>query len=141
MTFTSVVLPAPFAPTTDTISPRATSNDTSRSTLACPYCAPTASTLSKQELLAEIRLDHRGRLGGRWRRPLKDLLAVVQHDDHVRERHHGLHHVLDHQERDAARAEPPEPRHHPLDLGGRQPRHDLVEEDQLRLRGHGSGDF
>src|SRR2546422_11565534 len=56
MTLISVVLPAPFGPTTQTSSPAATSSDTSHSAVAAPYFA-TTFLISSMRLAQESRDD------------------------------------------------------------------------------------
>src|SRR5262245_44629984 len=86
ITLTRVDFPAPFAPTTETISPSSTSNETPSSTRACPYCAEIELTLSK--LVSQIGLDHaRISCRGLWR-AFENLFAVMQHDECVGQCHH-----------------------------------------------------
>src|SRR5260370_30911563 len=133
VTFTSVDFPAPFAPTTETISAASTSKETPSSTRARPYCAETDLTLSNHHLLAEIGLDPRRVLGGRMRDAFEYLLAVMQHDYRVRQGHDGLHHVLDHHQRRAVGANLPDQRDQFFDFGWCEPGHNLVEQQQLRF--------
>ena len=75
------------------------------------------------------------------RRALRDFLAVVQHDDAVRERHDRRHDVLDDQHGHALRLHLPDERDHALDLGGVEAAHDLVKQEQPRPRGERAGDL
>src|SRR2546422_2697893 len=135
MAMRSVLLPAALAPTTATISPRPTTNDTSQRTRISPYQAlsPTVSSC-KQILLAEVRLDHAGIAGHRRRRALGDLLAVVENQDAPRDPHDDGHDVLDHQERDAPGVQPAEELDHALDLGRIEAGEHLVEQEDPRGR-------
>jgi hypothetical protein len=68
--------------------------------------------------------------------------AVVQHDDVLRERHHGAHHVLDEQDREPLGAvELAEHLDHLVALGGPQAGHHLVEQQQLRPGGERARDL
>src|SRR6267142_7004525 len=101
----NVVLPAPFGPTTHTVSPSPTASETSISAGAAPYETRMRSSSSMR--FAQIRLDH-GRpahhLGGT---ALGDHAPVAQHHDTVGELHHGAHHVLDEHDARALRADVP----------------------------------
>src|SRR5213593_1920554 len=132
MAISSVLLPAALAPTTATICPEPTANDTSQRTRTSPYQAlrPTAS--SKQVLLAEIGLDDAGMASDRRRRTLGDLLAVVEDEDARRDLHDNSHDVLDHQQREAPGAEAAQELDHALDLGGIEAGEHLVEEKEPR---------
>src|SRR3972149_5677495 len=91
---TSVVLPAPFAPSSATISPGATRSDTRRRAWILPE-----ETLSSATLITlvdpQIGLDHL------WRRldlrgnALRDLPSEVEHHDPVGHLHDESHLVLD----------------------------------------------
>src|ERR1051326_1151319 len=82
-----VLLPAPFAPTSATISPSNTSSDTSHSTWTSPYATLTSRTASNGSgirlvslriALAELPLDDR-RVGRNFCRcALGDLFAVLE---------------------------------------------------------------
>src|SRR4051812_35802113 len=81
--FSSVDLPAPFAPSKQTSSPARTSSDTPRKASTAPYRVTTFRTSSTAlDVLSEIDR-HDGRIGLHFgRRALGDLLPVVQ-DDHT----------------------------------------------------------
>src|SRR5215475_902024 len=101
--FTSVLFPAAFAPTTETICPRATESEMPCSTLSCPYWTWRSATSSiaasaKEALLAEVGFDDPGIARDPIRPAFRDLLAVVQHDDAPRDRQDDGHHVLDDEE-------------------------------------------
>src|SRR5215470_9774055 len=100
----SVLLPAPLAPTSATASPARTSRVTPWSaTTPVPY-ATWASRISSSGrpvalgagtvAVAEIRRDHALVPRDLGREPLGQLLAAVEHDHPMRERHHHFHYVL-----------------------------------------------
>src|SRR5437773_9943522 len=93
----SVVLPAPFRPTSVTSSPSPTCSDTSRSAWASPYLAE-RSAISSAGLgmrLPEIRGNDRGILAYDGVAALGDHPALLQHDDLVGELGDHTHVVLD----------------------------------------------
>src|SRR6185436_15188858 len=90
----SVLLPAPLAPISATISPRFTSSDTSRSTGEAPYPLETRSSRSML-FHSEVGVDHRALAPHGIGRTLGELLAVMHHDDVLGEAHHEAHVVLD----------------------------------------------
>src|SRR5438128_8297050 len=98
----AVVLPAPLAPTSETIWPWPTRRLTSCSTRASPYATERFCTSSKRVGLAQVRLDHARVVDEALRGALGDDLAVVQHHDPRGEAHHGFQHVLDDQHAHAA---------------------------------------
>src|SRR3990172_9362809 len=134
MVLRSVLLPALFAPMSATVSLGRTSRLTSWSTGRGPYPALTRSTLSKVELLSQIRLDHlpvRRHFPGR---ALGELLPEVQRHDPVAEPHDDLHPVLHHHEGHALFGAEPKDQlselvRHPFG----EPGHELVEQDERRL--------
>jgi hypothetical protein len=83
--------------------------------------------------VAEIGLDHARVRGDRLRRALRDDAAFGQHEHLFGEAHHRLHHMLDHHDGDAARANRLDHRHHVAHLGRVEAREHLVEQQQLRL--------
>src|SRR5258707_6119927 len=91
-----VVLPAPFAPSSATISPSSTFSDSPCSATIGPYRAVTFRSSSRGiELPPEIRLDHvrvRAHLG---RRAFRELAPEVEDVHTVGDRHHEVHVVLD----------------------------------------------
>src|SRR5439155_4295272 len=157
--FRSVVFPAPFAPISATISPGHTASETPwRASTPAPYATSTPRTSRSAPsreadgigpvppsdagsavptvVLAEIGLDDRVVPDDRRRRALGDLLSVGEDDDPVGERHHDLHDVLDHAERQAELAvDPAHQLHRSRGLGGGEPRHGLVEQEQAGLGG------
>src|SRR5436305_2388783 len=89
----SVLLPAPFGPTTHTSSRAPMASDTSMIAGAAPYETRMRSTSSMR--FAQVRLHHL-RPAHHLRRPaFGDHPPVAQHDDAVGELHHRAHHVLD----------------------------------------------
>src|SRR6266542_1169057 len=89
-------------------------------------------------LFSEVGLDDAafGRdLAGRARR---DLLAEREHDDPMGERHHRAHIVLDQEHGDTFRVDAGDQSYHCIDLGGIEPGHDLVEQEQRWLGGEGA---
>src|SRR5262245_51826060 len=87
-----VVLPAPLGPTMETKSPSATAVDTPPNAVRPPYPAGTFSSVSTgAPFLAEVGLDDAliARYGI-WR-SLSPHGPVIQHDEPIREPHHGMH--------------------------------------------------
>src|SRR5438034_2563038 len=88
----------------------------------------------------EVGVDDVGVRGDLVRRALRQLAAVVQHDDTVADGHHHLHHVFDDQQRERELPfESSEDLDHLLGLGHGEPGHDLVEKQQFRARGQRTG--
>ena len=83
--------------------------------------------------MAEIGLDDGGVGRHLRRRAGGDDAAFRQHEDVLGETHHRLHHVLDHQDGDAAVAQAADHRHDVADLRRVQAGQHLVEQQQLRL--------
>src|SRR5581483_5298971 len=103
MVLNSVVLPAPLGPTIATRSPDSTRIVTEFSTGTPPYPAhkPRISSMGDSPPLAEVGVDHRGIPGDVRRLPRGQHRAVVEHDEPVHQTDHGLHGVLDDDDRDA----------------------------------------
>src|SRR4029077_14846875 len=93
MTLMSVVLPAPLGPTIETRSAGPTDSVISRSATAAPYLASTDRS-SSMRLPEECGHDVAA-AQDLFSRAFRDDLAVVEHDDAVRQRPHRAHHVLD----------------------------------------------
>src|SRR5258708_24647638 len=89
----AVVFPAPLRPTRVAISPASARRVTPRSAWASPYQAERPVTSSID--LPEVRAHHRGVLANGRVRTLRDHLALLQHDDIVRELADHAHVVLD----------------------------------------------
>src|SRR5437764_11676685 len=131
---TVVVLPMPLRPSKVTASPGRTPNETPNSTWLCPYAVTSASTSSitprppRRDRRAALRdcADLLGRAGG-------DDAPVDQHRDAVGEGEHGVHVVLDENERLAA-LEEGEQRDHALSLLHPHSRHRFVEQQEARAR-------
>src|SRR5229473_2866325 len=139
----SVVLPAPFDPTSATISPARISRSTSHSTWTSPYATFSFSVRRRtpsvgmrarlRVLLAEVRLDHRRvdrDLGGR---ALRDFAPVVEDDDTLAHADDHLHHVLDDDERDAAVVDSAEQDDRLVHLAAAQAGHHLVQQQDARF--------
>src|SRR3972149_629590 len=117
----SVVLPAPLAPTRQTISPRSTCRSTSHSTWTRPYPARRRSTRSRTRsagpiglILTQVGFDHRRIVRYCLEGAFRDLAAEVQHGHPLGEVADAAHHVVDEQDGDAPRADA-------LDAGGGPP--------------------
>src|SRR6185312_984982 len=149
-----VVLPAPLAPTMAVSSPRPALSDTPHNTCTSPYPVSSASTERSVSGMAGAPLQFGGELGVAQigfddlrvlrdfgRHTLGQLLAEIEHDDAVRQAHDGLHQVLDDQDGDAAGADLADDADHVLDLGGVEAGQDLIEHQQLWLRGERAGEF
>src|SRR5262245_25379586 len=92
----SVVLPAPLGPTMDTKSPSAMAIDTPPRAVSPPYPACTFSSVSTSAPFpAEVGLDDARLARHGIRRALRQHGPVIQHDEAVREAHHGMHCMLD----------------------------------------------
>src|SRR5436305_15206542 len=92
-TFLSVVdFPAPFAPTSVTISPSSMVMSIPHSTCRSPYANSSFSMESSAVILpSEVGLDDLRVLDDLLRRPLGQLLAGVEHDDAVGQPHDRFH--------------------------------------------------
>src|ERR1700751_2626726 len=96
-----VLLPAPLAPSRPTASPSPISIETLLMAGTEPQRALTPESLSmrasarRMHVGAEIRADHLRIFHDFLRRAFRDLLAVVEHDDMLGDRHDGAHHMLD----------------------------------------------
>src|SRR6185312_11735358 len=99
--FTSVDFPAPFGPTSATISPRPTRMLTPSSAVACPYRTTSPATSSipipHGGAAAEVGADHALVLGDVLRRAVGDDLTEVEHRDAVGQPDDEAHVVLDEQ--------------------------------------------
>src|SRR5262249_37887615 len=132
MAFRSVDFPAPLLPTRVTISPASTRRLTWRRIWTSPYPALSCSISSTGPLriaAPEIGGHYVGIVEHVHGRPLRQLLAVEEHHDAVRQIADGLHHVLDDDEGDALLTNPLDEADGGVDLGGGEPGHDLVQEE------------
>src|SRR5512134_3720045 len=131
-----VDFPAPFAPRMLTISPCRTAMSMPCRASTLPYFTrrPSVSrsgAVTLDLLRAQVRLDHsRIRLDG-GRRPLGDLLPVLQHHDVLAGPHHEAHVVLDEQDGDAARPDPADEPDELLGLLLVHPTGRLVQDEEL----------
>src|SRR2546427_1828603 len=125
-----VVLPAPLLPSSVTISLSRTSSASEKSTCTSPYPASIPRTSSM--LLPQIRLDHDRVLHHLARRPRGDQLAGLQDRHVLAEAHHRRHHVLGHEDGDAALvADAADQRHHLPRLHRVDAGDHLVEQERL----------
>src|SRR5437762_10728733 len=99
-----VVLPAPLAPMRVTISPSATSKESSRTAGTSPYASSRSCTL-RSKFTAKVGRDHRRVVLHFARRALEQRLAVVHDENAVRDVHYQVHVVLDDEHRDAPPAD------------------------------------
>src|SRR3989442_5446574 len=133
MVIISVVLPAPFGPSTQVMEPSRTSSDTPFRASIFPYAVTRSTTLSISRS-AQIRfLDCRIALHLR-RSALGDFLAEVEHRDAVGDAHHQLHYVFDEHDGDSFRAQIDNPLSQLADLLGVHPGRGLVQQQELRPR-------
>src|SRR5207247_8367434 len=116
-----VLLPAPLAPISATISPSATSKETSRQAGTSPYASSTFSTLSSK-FAAQIGLDDARVCLHLARRAFEERHAMVHHEHALRDVHDEIQVVLHHEHRDAAVAELLQPLQQDLHLRGMQAR-------------------
>src|SRR5919198_945681 len=133
MALTSVVLPAPLGPTTQTSSRSPTRSDTSESAGAAPYATRKRSTLSMRG--SEIYGRNFGPLHDVVRRALGDDPAVVEHHDSLGELHYHGHDVLDEDHGRSLAADSAHEADRFVDFGWSQPREHLIEQHELRPRG------
>src|SRR5215471_3623905 len=132
MALRSVDLPAPWLPTSVTMSPASTRRLTWRRIWTSPYPALSCSTSSTGPLriaASEVGGHHVGIVEHLHGRALRQLLAVEEHDDAIRQIADGLHHVFDHDQGDSLAADPFDEADGGVDLGGVEPGHDLVQEE------------
>src|SRR5438132_1392908 len=130
---TSVLLPAPFGPMTETTSPASTSSVASHTAGASPYAMASRRTSSNMGL-AQIDLDDARGAHGLARTAGGDDLALVQHHHAVRQLEDGAHQVLDEEDGDPALADLADQVDRARDLAGVEARQHLVEEDHARPR-------
>src|SRR5439155_4568417 len=131
-----VDLPAPFEPTTATISPCCTVRSTPCRISAPPYpawsplTARTGSGILRRRAAAEIGLYH-ARIGcNGLRRTFRNDAALGQHQDLLGEAHDGLHDMLGENDCDAAIADAANDGHHVANLRWIEPCEHLVEQQQ-----------
>src|SRR5712692_60530 len=132
---TSVDLPAPLAPSTQTVSSASTASETSCRTGTAPQPAVRLSTV-RSGGMAQVRLDDARvalDVGGG---PRRDLLAVVEDDDRVADVHDGADVVLDDEEGLAAGAHVAEEAEVARDLALGEAGEGLVEHVERGLRPH-----
>src|SRR5487761_2769138 len=127
-----VLLPLPLVPSRTTVSPPGTLMLTPESTRTSPYpaCSPSMARLFAKVSPFDIFLLHD--IVGR---PVGDFAAGDDHDDALREQHDGAHDVFDQQYRNSFRIEAIEQRKDLIDFAFGKTGHDLVGDQQLRLRG------
>src|SRR6185503_5899366 len=129
MHFISVLLPLPFVPSSTTVSPSRISTDTPCSARTAPY---PASTSRSESLSAKVGPLHFRVLHDLLGRSLADDPSRVEAHDTLRETHHRLHDVLDHDDRDPGVVQRAQDREHLVDLVAGEPRHALVRDQQPR---------
>src|SRR3989441_1184605 len=127
----SVVLPAPFGPTTVTSSRGRTLSDTSHTATASPWATSRCSISSIG--LAQIRADDARVAHDVPREALGDDLPVAQHHDTVGQVENGPHDVLDEDDGRAAVADLADERERIGHLRQRQTREHLVQQHETRL--------
>src|SRR5438067_13751240 len=134
----SVDLPAPFGPSSATVSPRSTCREMLCNTGAAPWLA--RSSLMRS-MAAEIGVHYRRVRANFGRQSIGDLRTEIEHHHAVREGQEKVHVVLDEQYRDAARGDAADDVGKTRAFGGRQPGGWLVEEDEARLAGERARDL
>src|SRR6185436_3872799 len=135
-----VLLPAPLAPIRVTISPSATSKDTSRTAGTSPYASSRFVT-SSSKFASEVGLDHARIRLHLARRALEDAHAVV-HDEHaLRHVHHQVHVVLDDEDGHISLIDVLQSFEKKLDLRGVEAGGGFVEHEEPRPRGERAGDL
>src|SRR6266571_944679 len=128
---TSVLLPAPFGPMTETTSPASTSSVASHTAGASPYAMASWRTSSNMGL-AEIDLDDARGAHRLARTAGGDDLALVQHHHAVRQLEDGAHEVLDEENGHPTLADLADQVDRARDLAGVEARQHLVEQDHAR---------
>src|SRR5688572_10358465 len=132
-----VDLPAPLGPSSATVSPFSTASETSCSTGAAPYEA----CRSESRSIAKVGLHHRRMRAHFVRRAFGDARAEVEHYHAAGERQQEAHVVLDQQNRDAALGDTADDAGQAVELGRREPRRGLIEQDDTRLAGERARDL
>src|SRR5450759_1515787 len=129
MVRTSVVLPAPLAPSTVVIMPSATVSETPSNATTPPYATVRSVTSSMSHLAAEVGGGHVVVGADLVRRSRGDHSAKAEHGDAIAHRHHHVEVMFD--ERDThVCPESVEQLIELLDLTRRQPAGGLVEQEQ-----------
>ena len=139
MALISVVLPAPFGPTTHSSSPAPHARATRPTAPAPRRRRPAGRAPQAWAGRPEVGGHHLGPLHHVGGRAFGEQLAVVEDDDAVGQRHHRAHHVLDEDDGRALVADAPDQRHRVVDLARRQAAQHLVEQHQPRPRGERAG--
>src|ERR1700722_10670482 len=101
MVASSVVFPTPLRPSTASVFPVATENDTRSSTTVSPYPAVRSRTFSSSDIEVRTKIDFaHAWIGGDFiRRAFEQHRATNQHRDALSETKHQIHVVFDHQHR------------------------------------------
>src|SRR2546428_9127289 len=133
--FMSVLLPLPLVPSSATVSPWRIPMETPCSARTAPYPASIPEILSSSAKVGFLHLGVPDDLG---RRALADDPAGVEADHALREAHHRLHDVLDHDDGDARLVQLEEDGKHLVDLAARKPGHRLVRDQEARAPRHGA---
>src|SRR5262249_42986429 len=143
----SVVLPAPFAPSSTTVScsPTLRSTPHSTRTLPSPASRPAISSSAEDEcsggiLASKKDLDHTRIPDRVGEHALENLPACVHHDDAVGDLVDEAHQVLDHEQRDAGMRQLLELVGDALELGRIEAGRELIHEQQPRAGGKGAGE-
>src|SRR6267143_3008200 len=133
--FISVLLPLPLVPSSATVSPWRIPMETPCSARTAPYRASIPEILSSS---AKVGFLHFRVLDDLGRRALADDPAGVEADHALREAHHRLHDVLDHDDRDPGRIQVKQYFQDFVDFVAGEPGHRLVGDQQPRPRRHGA---
>src|SRR5215203_3378542 len=150
MAFSSVLLPAPFGPSTATNSPSPTASDTSSSASALPYETDRLRISSSMAgcvgadlvVAADVGLDHGRMADDVVGQALGDDLAEVERDDAVDQAHELAQLVLDQDDREAfVGVHLADQRRQVGDLGAAEAGEGLVEKEQRGLGGERAGDL
>src|SRR6267143_3094523 len=131
--FISVLLPLPLVPSSATVSPWRIPMETPCSARTAPYRASIPEILSSS---AKVGFLHFRVLDDLGRRALADDPAGVEADHALREAHHRLHDVLDHDDRDPGRIQVKQYFQNFVDFVAGEPGHRLVGDQQPRPRRH-----
>src|SRR5467141_2254444 len=131
--FMSVLLPLPLVPSSATVSPWRIPMETPCSARTAPYPASIPEILRSS---AKVGFLHVRVLDDLGRRAPADDPAGVEADHALREAHHRLHDVLDHDDRDPGRIQVEQYFQDFVDFVAGEPGHRLVGDQQPRPRRH-----
>src|ERR1700704_133145 len=133
----NVVLPAPLAPSSSTVSPARTSRSTPHSTCMVPYPASTplafiSGAASGGMLASQKHFDDLRHLHGDGELALKDLLAGIHDNDAVGDMFDEPHQMFDHDNRDSGPCQRLDAFGDPVQFRRVEPGGEFIEQQQPR---------